>query len=297
MLDKFAKSYLGLANKPHDPLRDFGGKVMTICIAAMCDKGSALVLAADRAVTSSLSIEFEHPGKKMTLLSKGCYALTSGDALAYTELFEEVRDEIAMQKSPSMKVLSKIKSCYQRRRRDAIAENYLIPRGFEDFNDYYKAQKQLFPEMIMAIQNQIDNYNFQLEILLAGVSNGTAHIYHIGDPGVSRCWDVLGYHAIGSGLPHAFYTFISRNCNQDMPLEEVLLITYEAKKMAEKAPGVGSNATDMCVMDSSGVYLIQNEQIKELEPVYSKWAKMDPAWKEDMHAFIKTVRDNNDKKG
>jgi hypothetical protein len=74
---------------------------LTICIASVCNNGSALVLAADRAVTSpSLSIEFEHPGKKMTCLSDSCVALTAGDALAHTELFDMVKGEIAALRAP-----------------------------------------------------------------------------------------------------------------------------------------------------------------------------------------------------
>ena len=43
---------------------------MTICIAAICEQGSALVLGTDSMITNEgLSIEFEHPGKKMTPLS------------------------------------------------------------------------------------------------------------------------------------------------------------------------------------------------------------------------------------
>jgi 20S proteasome alpha/beta subunit len=264
---------------------------MTICIAAICEKGSTLVLASDRAVTSNLSIEFEHPGKKMTLLSEGCYAMTAGDALAYTELFEEAQDEIAAHKAPSIKeIVAKVKACYQERRKAEIIENFLVPKGFNDFNDYYKAQKLLFPDMIMAIQNQMDNYNYGLQILLAGISRGKAHIYEIVDPGVSRCWDAMGYQAIGSGLPHALYTFIARNCNQDMSLEEVLLITYEAKKMAERAPGVGANITDICIVASSNTYLSNEEQIKELDLIYCKWIKSNDEGKAEASKFLEKVK-------
>jgi len=260
---------------------------MTICIAALCEGGSALVLAADRAITSNLSIEFEHPGKKMTQLSDSCYALTAGDALASTELFGIVQDEIAIHKAPSInEVVSKIKECYQMRRKYEIIENFLIPRGFGSFDEYYQAQKHLFPDLALAIQNQIDNYDYGLQLLIAGVDKKRAHIYEIIDPGTSRCFDAMGYHAIGSGLPHAMYTFISRNCNQDMPLSEVLLITYEAKKMAERAPGVGSNITDICVMDSNQTSLFSNEQIKRLNQIYNARVELDPIWKENIKSFI-----------
>jgi 20S proteasome alpha/beta subunit len=264
-----------------------GGK-MTICVAAVCENGSTLVLAADRAVTSSISIEFEHPGKKMIRLSDSCITLTAGDALAHTELFDMVNEEITKHRAPSVnEVVSKIKECYQKRRKQEVIENFLIPRGFSNFGDFYQAQKHMLPDLALTIQTQIERYTYGLQILVAGMKGETAHIYEINDPGTSRCFDSMGYHAIGSGLPHAMYTLISRNCNQNMPLEEVLLIIYEAKKMAERAPGVGSNTTDICIMNSRNIYLSQNGHIKEIESIYNKWIKEDLTWKDDMNVFLK----------
>ncbi|MEE9355563.1 MAG: hypothetical protein V3U75_08235 [Methylococcaceae bacterium] len=63
---------------------------MTICIAGICENGLSLILASDAMLTNEgLSIEFEHPTKKMTCLSDCCIALTAGDALAYTEVFNK----------------------------------------------------------------------------------------------------------------------------------------------------------------------------------------------------------------
>ena len=96
---------------------------MTICLAAICDNGSRLVVASDSMITNpALSIEFEHLTKKMTELSDRCVALTAGDALAHTELFNSVQDEIEKLKSPTLKnIISKIKECYQEiRKRDLV---------------------------------------------------------------------------------------------------------------------------------------------------------------------------------
>ena len=103
---------------------------MTICLAAICDNSSRLVVASDSMITNrALSIEFEHLTKKMTELSDSCVALTAGDALTHTELFTSVQDEIKKLKSPTLKnIISKIKECYQEIRRREITEGsyYLI---------------------------------------------------------------------------------------------------------------------------------------------------------------------------
>ncbi len=51
-------------------------------------------------------------------------------------------------------------------------------------------------------------------------------------------------------------TLVARGCNQETPLEDALLIVYEAKKMAEKAPGVGFTITDMCIIDADDIYIL-----------------------------------------
>jgi len=224
---------------------------MTICIAAICQQRSSLVLASDSMLTSSaLSIQFEHPTKKMARLSDSCIALTAGDALAHTELFNAVQGQVARLKAPSIpEIVSRIKECYQAMREGEILERILNPSGFRGFEEFYNAHRILHSDVIFTKQSQIDNYDYGLEILVAGVSgDNIAHIYGISNPGTSQCFDAIGFHAIGSGLPHAMTTLIGRGCYQETPLKEALLIVYEAKKMAEKAPGVGANITDLCIM-------------------------------------------------
>lgn len=264
---------------------------MTICIAAICEKGSSLILATDSMVTNEgLSIQFEHPTKKMTPLSDSCIALTAGDALAHTELFNMVQGEITKLKAPSVpEVVSKIKECYQRIRKSEIKEKLLSPRGFNDFEDFYQAQRVLIPDIALTIQNQIDRYEYGLEILVAGISAEVAHIYGISDPGTSKCFDAIGFHAIGSGLPHAVNILIARGCYQGSDLKEALLIVYEAKKMAEKAPGVGANITDICIMNRGGTIGFPRNKLGELHEIYERWGRREPNWASDLDALLKEI--------
>ena len=261
---------------------------MTICIGVICGQGSTLVLATDTMVTNqSLAIEFEPPAKKVTRLSDTCVALTAGDALAHTELFNAVQQELTRLKAPSvLDVVAQIKECYQEIRKREIYERILNPRGFDDFKAYYEAQRFLNENTIMMIQGQIERYDYGLEILVAGISDGVAHIYGISDPGTSNCFDAIGFNAIGSGLPHALNTLIARGCNPETSLQEALLIVYEAKKMAEKAPGVGT-VTDMCIVDSGGIRDFSRDILEALNEIYERWIRERPSWGDDMDAFLK----------
>lgn len=264
---------------------------MTICIGAICENGSGLILATDSMVTNEgLSIQFEHPTKKMTILSSSCIALTAGDALAHTELFNIVQGEVTRLKSPSViEIVEKIKENYQCIRRREIEEKILIPRGFDSFRDYYRAQSALVTDVALSIQSQIDRYDYGLQILVCGISENKAHIYGVSDPGTSKCFDAIGFHAIGSGLPHAVNTIIARGCCQAIALKEVVLIVYEAKKMAEKAPGVGSNITDICIMNIQGVFEFPRERVGDLDKIYKKWVVKEATWASELDELLKQI--------
>lgn len=265
---------------------------MTICIAAICDESNSLVIAADSMLTSSsLSIQFEHPRRKINPLSERCVALTAGDALAHTELFGMVSGEIVQLKDPSVSsIVDTIKSCYQKIRKSVITERYLLPRGFSGFEEYYSAQKHLMPEIAMSIQQEMEHFDYGLDIIVAGVTDGVSHIYGISDPGTSMCFDAVGFHAIGSGLPHAINTLIARGHHQGTELVLSVITVYEAKKMAEKAPGVGSDFTDLTIIRRKGVCEIPREKISRVNEAYDKWITRDDGWKDQITELLKEVK-------
>lgn len=268
---------------------------MTICIGGICNDGKTVILAADSMLTNEgLSIEFEHPTKKMTRLGERCVALTAGDALAHTELFDMVQQQIMDQRSPSViKIVETVKECYQKIRHREIRERILMPRGFNDFDDFYQMQRHLLPDIALNIDHQIVTYNYGLQILIGGITEGLGHLYGISDPGTSECYDAIGFHAIGSGLPHAINTLIARGFNQYMSTEEALLIIYEAKKVAEKAPGVGSRITDICILEQEGIFELPRDSVAKLEDFHKKWLRGDSSWKEGVTKFLNDVREVN----
>lgn len=264
---------------------------MTICIAVVCEKGSHVVLATDSMLTHEwLSIQFEHPTRKITRLSDCCAALTAGDALAHTELFNMVQGKIDNLRFPlTFDIVEKIKECYQFIREREIKETILTPNGFKDFSEFYQAQKFILPEIAFSIQSKIEEYDYGLEIIIAGVNGEKASIYGIANPGTSKCFDAIGFHAIGSGLPHALNTLIARECHPDISLWEALLIVYEAKKMAEKAPGVGAKTTNLNIIGNNKIVEFPNEKITELHEIYKKWVKGTQDVSNELKAILNKI--------
>jgi len=94
---------------------------MTVCIGAICENGSKIVVTADRMVTAEhLSIEFESQERKVLKLTNSCVTMTAGDALAHTEVFKHARSEINSSSiSRISQVVEKLKEAFVEERKDS----------------------------------------------------------------------------------------------------------------------------------------------------------------------------------
>ena len=247
---------------------------MTICIGTLCEKRKVAIFASDRMLTNpTLSVEFEHDEPKYQLLSKNSVLLTAGEALPPTEMCREITSEVEKKASPRINdivniVCEKFRECKMNR----IEEKYFKPRGFS-MEEYLQLQKHLNENVILRLEQAIESAEMNMALIVAGVDNLGAHIFDIRDPGHAECYDRIGFHAIGSGLPHAIATFISFNYTPNIDLKKAMYITYEAKKHAERAPGVGKTATDIGIISDKGIKVIKSEETKKLEEIFLE--KMD----------------------
>lgn len=260
---------------------------MTICIIAMCENKSKIIVASDRMITIGSIIEFEHRDSKIEKLSNNCVAVTAGNALAHTDLFKNVKPIIASHTSLSISdIVQKLKNIFIEQRKKKVEELFLKSRGFNIDDFYIDLIRSVPPEIGIPLDNQIEHYDFSLEIIVGGVDDEGAHIYFIENPGTSDCFDSVGFCAIGSGELHAILTFISYNYAQDISLNEALYVIYEAKRISEKAPGVGED-TDIWVIDKNEIIKLSEENIESLNNIYNKKKELEL----NQHNQIKEIID------
>jgi hypothetical protein len=155
---------------------------MTICIAALCDKGKSCVIAADREITAqALSLEFEHRESKIDLFSEKCAVMSSGDALLAAEIIAKTR--LAVPPGNGATIISlaeKLRDTYQAIHLERAESVILKPRGFsfQDFKE--KGAQQLSPQVYQEVTNLLFNFGINVvEFLVAGVDNTGSHIYRI----------------------------------------------------------------------------------------------------------------------
>ncbi len=249
---------------------------MTICLATICDKNSKVIVASDKMITvGGLSQEFEHETPKMNTITKTCMAVSAGNALKPNELFRFVRTDLEKRDNLSIfEIVQSVKMGFLELRKKTIEEEFFKIRGLT-INEFYKQiGANIHPQIAMILDDKVQNYDMELEFLVCGVDDEGGHIFHINDPGTSNCFNSLGFCAIGSGTPHSLSTFISNNFNENLPLNEALYITYEAKRRAEKAPGVGVK-TDMWIIGKEGIKKVDENILSGLESIYKSKTELE----------------------
>lgn len=95
---------------------------MTICIGAICENGTKVVVTSDRMLTGwAPPIEYESTEPKMDYLTESSVVLTAGDAIAHTELLNHAIPIIQNVRSPSIsKIVEILSECYDNQRKKRI---------------------------------------------------------------------------------------------------------------------------------------------------------------------------------
>lgn len=244
-------------------------QVLTVCISVLCESAKQVVVASDRMITATYPpVEFEHGMPKLEVICPSCIVLTAGDALAHADLCRYVRNRISGLSRPRMTVITEeVRKGYMAQRLETIEQRFLQPRGWTIKDFYDKYVRTLPPDVVVTLDHQIATYDYGLSIIVAGVDPDEAHIYGIRHPGETDCYDSLGYHAIGIGAMHAVSSLIANGFLPSINVKHAVYFTYEAKKNAETAPGVGGD-TDMAIIRDGGHRNITTEEIQELQKIY-----------------------------
>jgi hypothetical protein len=256
---------------------------MTVCIAAICESGRAIVLAADAMITGEdLKIEYEFGSPKIKQLTSNCAVAAAGDATMETDLLRMVHNAISELKAPSMDmIVQRTRETYRALRTRALEDQILLPHGLESMDRFYETQSTMLEPMAKSIFNDIKEFDLELDMIIACVEKDGAHIALIQDPGTASTWDELAYNAIGSGYAHAETTLILRDYDPACSLAEALLSVYTAKKAAEKAPGVGQRLTHMAVVDDHSVTMLTEQQVKQIDVVYQERTAELRSWEKE----------------
>ncbi len=252
---------------------------VTICIGALCDADGGTpkkaITLSDRMVTyADLTVAFEHDTPKIDILSSNCLALSAGSAVAQIPVYRAVATTIPPKASlPISEIVDKVKEKYREVKLSKIEDEVFKNRGLT-MAQFYQNQQSLDPDFVAQLDAEVEDYRFDLSIIVAGVDSGGGHLYLVYPPLSSDCFDGFGYVAIGTGERHSESVFIARRYTSSTPFRKALCIAYEAKKRAEIAVGVGKQ-TDAYVVDGQGVHMVSSDTLKAMDELYNQVYEID----------------------
>lgn len=258
---------------------------MTICIGAIAKIGDSenLVIASDRMITQTsgtTTTEFEHQMPKIIEISSNAVILIAGDTLKGTTLTKEIKNHFNNGSIVSTKIdISEIAKLaadkYFQSRFEFLNTLLFKLRGITGDYFYKEGQKNIQPQLVSMIDNNMTNFNYGVELLLAGIYNNKAFIYNITNPGIYNEWGQIGYCSIGIGSPHATQSLIGLKQSPLTNLDNTIFSVYASKRRSEVAPGVGKD-TDMLVINNEKITWISSENIAKIEIIYNDYMRPLP---------------------
>jgi len=214
---------------------------MTLCIAALADDRKAIVMAADRMVSTAF-IESELEISKIIPIGDNWWIMLAASALAGAfPIIDNVKVEIAQASEHDVEdVVRIVADCYQEERRRRAEAQFLLPRGFTV--DSFLAQgKAALPEITFReLDLALSQFDLGVSLLVCGFDHKKmAQLFKVDNPGIGSRLDIPGFHAIGSGFYGAEYMMYYRELSCVTPVHEWLYYIYEAKGFGEQAGAVG----------------------------------------------------------
>ncbi len=228
---------------------------MTLCAAAICDGGKAIVTVADKFVG------FESPASKWSQLNKSCVVLWAGEHPNITGFVNKVKNSI-QDTNPTTEDIARIVCVvFQEDRKKQNELKFLSPIGMtlEILQNKYRHN---MPSLLAEeTQNNLIKAPLGLTLIVCGIDNEEGHLFVVQDPGFEHVCDDIGFAAIGMTTLTNDYLG-QKGGLKALSNADAILELYRAKKRAEVYDSVGEK-TEMTVITSDEVRKVPEEEFKK----------------------------------
>lgn len=213
---------------------------MTVCIATLCENRKAIVLAADRMVSTSAFSADDLATSKIRRLHKNWWAMIAANDLP--PVFS-VLDTVAalLPDAPTLaNVEDALSNTFARERLRRSETGVLGPYGLTMQDFINEGRTKLGDALFRQLFLDISMHRIAAELIVAGFDpDELGHVLSINDPGQVDRHELPGFYAIGAGALGALSMLYYRSQDYTEPIELSLFQTNEAKIFGGFAPGVG----------------------------------------------------------
>lgn len=221
---------------------------MTVCIAAAAMAFSddpSIVLCSDCRLEDALS--GADTGRKIQFSDSGWCYLMAGSLSRAKELVAIYRSSLA----PAWDCKDEAEAVQMLRRgpeilKQRLVEEYLGTKWAINLEDFKLNGRKRFPsDLYNRINLDIEQINLGCELVMACFLETQPLIFLIDQSG--QVHPQSGFATIGSGFSIAQASMHQRGYRHDFSVEKAMYCAYEAKRLAQISPGVGSK-TEMGVI-------------------------------------------------
>lgn len=233
--------------------------------------GLAAIVASDRMITSG-DVQYEPQQLKIAFITDHTLLLIAGEYSIHSEAIKETQKQVRRDTKFKPQNIAKIYGKEIQKIRQRHAEDiYLAPLGMNT-DTFLAQQKDLSEHFIASITDQIQNYEgTDVEAIVVGGDDGEATIYAIDTIGRVRCYDDVGFAAIGIGAEHARSQLMQGGYVRTSIFASALAMVFAAKKAAQIAPGVG-DTTDLYLVFKDRIERLRTDVHSKLRELYKEYA-------------------------
>jgi 20S proteasome alpha/beta subunit len=179
------------------------------------DYGMAALVASDRMITAG-DVEYEPDQLKVAYVSTNAIVVIAGQYPVHTQALKELIKSGQIKTETPPATIAQLYSKSIQKIRVQLAEDILLaPLGLN--TDMFIAQQRDMAEsFVKRISDQLQEFEGpNIEALVVGIDRNQAEIWSVDHLGIVRCYDDVGFHAIGIGadLLPGLPSFISRVCS------------------------------------------------------------------------------------
>lgn len=243
---------------------------MTICIAAICDYGAAVVSASDRMISWGYAQAGDSMVTKAVRVHEKWAALFAADDVTSVDpILRSVTKSLSPLAGEIDEATSTFRNAYQNELRKRAETQVLSQFGMSLDRFLQEGLKKFGREVFSSLCEEIRSVKLGCDFLVHGFDpGGHAHIFTVQDPGEATEHNRTGFWAIGSGQQSAISILFHHSYSAEKSLEEAIYHICEAKFMAETALGVGKETVLGVLRSNQTGGLFRNDQ---LEPIRKRW--------------------------
>lgn len=241
---------------------------MTIGIGVICESGKSVVVVADRWTTGA-DANFDVSYAKIQIISPRVLVVSAGIKHEITHVMEGMHDE---PESTVKEFAERLRQSREAMRSKHVATIVNRRLGM-DFSKFVSLAAAADSSLYREVSKEIANVSLAMNLLVAGVDDSGAHLFHADEFPVPARFDDQGFTAIGSGSGHATPSLARQRYRPSCNLAEGVFSAYCAKRAAEFGMHVGGTTDVAIIRSGESARFLSKAALKELRVLFRETSK------------------------